>query len=66
MSGETVSIILAVVSILFSLALIGSLVGSYVYKRSHNLPTGDCAYCHANKDKILKEYRKKYGSRKTN
>ena len=61
MSGEAVSILLAVVCILFSLSLIGYLLGSYIYKRTHNLPTGDCACCHKKKGQLLKEYRKYYG-----
>lgn len=62
MSGETVSILLAVFVILFSLSLIGYLIGAYIYKRKHNLPTGDCAYCHKKKGQILKEYRKFYSN----
>ena len=58
MSQETVSIILAIACILFSLFLIGTLVGRYIYKRMHNLPTGDCACCQINTKKILKQYRK--------
>ena len=61
MSGEALSIILIVVAIVFSLSLIGYLLGSYIYKRKHHLPTGDCAYCHKNKGQLLKEYRKLYG-----
>ena len=59
MSEETLSTLLAVLCILFSLGLISYLVGSYVYKRKHNLPTGDCACCQINAKKILKQYRKK-------
>ena len=62
MSGQAISILLAVLVTLFSLFLIGYLVGSYIYKRKHHLPTGDCAYCHKGKDKLLKDYRKFYGN----
>ena len=58
MQEQALSTLLAVICILFSLGLIGYLVGSYVYKRKHNLPTGDCACCHINTKKILKQYRK--------
>lgn len=58
MSDLTVSIILAIICILFSLSLIGLLVGRYVYKRMHGLPTGDCAACHINTKKLLKQYHK--------
>ena len=63
MSGETVSILLAIFVILFSLCLIGFLIGNYVYKRKHNLPTGDCAYCKSKKNKLLKDYHKLYGNK---
>ena len=59
MPGQALSTLLAILCILFSLGLISFLVGSYVYKRMHNLPTGDCACSHINAKKILKEYRKK-------
>lgn len=62
MNGNTVSIILAIVVALFSLSFIGCLIGSYIYKRKHHLPTGDCAYCHKKKGQILKDYRKFYGN----
>ena len=58
MSEQALSTLLAVICILFSLGLISFLVGSYVYKRKHNLPTGDCACCHTNVKKLLKKYHK--------
>ena len=60
MSNEALSILLAILCIVFSLSLIGTLVGRYVYKRMHDLPTGDCACCHKNTKKLLKKYHKKY------
>ena len=51
---------LAVIVAIASITFIGALIGIYVYKRKHNIPTGDCAYCHTNKNKILEEYHKKY------
>lgn len=60
MSSEALSTLLAVICILLSLGLIGFLLGRYIYKRMHHLPTGDCACCQANKKKILKKYHKKY------
>lgn len=59
MSSEALSILVAILCTVFSLALIGTLVGRYVYKRMHGLPTGDCACCHINTQKLLKKYRKK-------
>lgn len=58
MTDQTVSILLAIICVLFSLSLIGTLVGRYVYRRMHNLPTGDCACCHVNTQKLLKKWHK--------
>ena len=37
--------------------LIG-LLGVYVYKKMHHIPTGECACCHKSTKKLLKEYHK--------
>lgn len=58
MNEQAVSILLAIICILFSLSLIGFLVVRYMYRRAHNLPTGDCECCHINAKRILKQYRK--------
>ena len=47
-------IIVAVICICF----VGFLIGRYIYKRVHHLPTGDCACCHKSKKQLLKEYHK--------
>ncbi len=57
---NTILIILVSVT---SITFISFLLGRYIYKRAHNLPTGDCAYCAVNKDKLLKQYRKKYAKK---
>ena len=41
----------------------GAIIGFYIYKKVHHLPTGDCAYCHANTKKMLKKYHKMYGQK---
>ena len=58
MNETVVSILLAIVCVLFSLSLIGYLIGKYMYRRAHGLPTGDCECCHINTKKILKKYHK--------
>lgn len=58
MSETVVSIFLSIICIVFSLSLIGFLLGRYIYRCMHNLPTGDCECCHINTKKILKEYKK--------
>ena len=46
--------------IAFTLAFLGFIIGRYIYKKIHHLPTGDCQYCHKGKDELLKEYHKLY------
>ena len=60
MSETALSILLAILCITFSVGLIGFLIARYIYKRKHNLPTGDCAYCHKGTKKMLDEYHKCY------
>lgn len=50
--------ILVIVAILVFFTV---LIISYVYKKIHHIPTGDCACCQINKKKLLKQYHKKYG-----
>lgn len=42
----------------------GVLIGVYVYKKIHHIPTGGCAECRKSSKKLLKEYQKKYGVNK--
>ena len=44
------------------LAFFGFLIGRYIYKKVHHIPTGECAECH--KKSLLKEYRKMYPKNK--
>ena len=36
----------------------GVLIGNYIYRKKHNLPTGDCACCR--KTSLVKNYHKVY------
>ena len=56
-----VNIIIIVSVVVASISFIGFLIGRYIYRLIHHLPTGDCACCHKNSKKLLKEYHKKYG-----
>ncbi|MCR5332971.1 MAG: hypothetical protein K6E11_03015 [Bacilli bacterium] len=38
----------------------GALIASYIYKRKHNIPVGECAHCAKRKQRLVKEYRKAY------
>ena len=35
-----------------------AIIGAYIYKKVHHIPTGECACCQNKAKKILKEYRK--------
>ena len=50
--------ILILVTVTFVVLLFGYLIGSYIYKKKHHLPMGDCACCHKSKKQLLKEYHK--------
>lgn len=37
---------------------LGVIIGIYIYKKVHHLPTGDCACCHKSSKKLVKQYHK--------
>ncbi len=49
--------ILVVIAVI---AFLATLIGVYIYRKAHHLPTGDCACCHKSKEQLLKEYHKYY------
>ena len=54
-----------ILTIIGCIAFIGVLIGRYIYRRIKKLPTGECASCGTTKkNRLLKEYRKKYGKQK--
>ncbi len=58
MSNEAISTLLMVVTIIVLTLFFGLLIGRYIYKKIHHLPTGECACCHKSKKQLLKEYHK--------
>ena len=52
--------ILTIVVISLIVAFFGFLIGRYIYKKSHHLPTGECAACASKKNNWVKQYHKKY------
>ena len=40
-----------------------SLIISYVYKKKHHIPTGECAHCVAHKNNLVSQYHKKYSKK---
>ena len=38
------------------ITFLGVVIGRYIYKKMHHLPTGECACCHKGVKQLLKEY----------
>ena len=53
---------LEIIVIIAVLAFFGALIGNYVYRKKHHLPTGDCAACKP--ASLVKQYRKAYPKKK--
>ena len=53
--------ILVVVSVVAFLCFV---IGVYIYKKIHHIPTGDCAMCMSKKNSLLKQYHKAYPKNK--
>ena len=53
-------ILVLVLAVLF----VAAILGTYIYKRIHHIPTGDCAECRKGSKKLLKEYHKMYSNNK--
>ncbi len=56
-------ILVTVGVILLVVAYFGFLIGRYIYKRVHHIPTGDCASCYGKKNSLVKMYHKKYSKK---
>lgn len=41
-------------------AFLGFVLGRYIYKKVHHLPTGECECCHKSTKQLLKEYHEQY------
>ena len=51
---------LEILVITITIAFFLSLIGVYIYKKIHHIPTGECSSCIAKKKNLLKAYYKKY------
>ncbi len=49
--------------IVMVISFFAAIIGVYVYKKIHHIPTGDCAACASKSKKMLKEYHKMYGKK---
>lgn len=56
--SEIGALVLQIGVITLTIIFFAWLIGSYIYKKSKGLPTGECANCHKGTAKLLKEYRK--------
>lgn len=61
MFTNTQTLLIEVLVVVATVIFLGVLIGRYIYRKTHNLPTGECECCHKSKDQLLKEYHKKYG-----
>jgi hypothetical protein len=56
-----------IITIAVAVIIVGLVLGSYIYKKSHKMPTGDCACCQkVNWKKIQKEIKKAEQKEHTN
>lgn len=54
-----------ILTIIGCVLFLGILIGRYIYKRINDIPMGECAACgNTKKNRLLKQYRKKYGKHK--
>lgn len=49
-----------IIVIIALLGFFGSMIGVYIYKKKHHIPTGECSSCATRKNALLKAYYKKY------
>ena len=54
------TLLLEIIVVIAIVVFFAALIGTYIYKKTHNIPTGDCASCANKKNALLKAYRKKY------
>jgi len=54
---------LEIIVIFAVVVFFGSLIGNYIYKKKHHIPTGECSSCKT-KANFYKEYRKIYPKEK--
>ena len=52
------TLLLEILVLTLSIGFVLTLLGIYIYKKVHHLPTGECAMCHKSKKQLLKEYHK--------
>ena len=51
-------ILLEILVIAAVVIFLGSVIGVYIYKKIHHMPTGECACCHKSSKQLVKQYHK--------
>ena len=49
-----------IIVLVSAVVFVSVILGRYIYKRIHHIPTGECACCKGSKNSIVKEYHKTY------
>ena len=49
-----------VIALVAIIMFLGFIIGRYIYKKVHHLPTGECECCKKGANKFVKEYHKTY------
>lgn len=52
--------LIEIIVIIACIAIVGGVLGTYIYKRVKGIPTGECVECRKGTKKLLKEYKKMY------
>ena len=51
---------LEILVLISAIGFVLTILGIYIYKKIHHIPTGECENCHKSKKELLKEYHKRY------
>lgn len=52
--------LIEIIVIIATLTFVLGYIGTYIYKRMHNIPTGDCSVCKKRMNKMVKKLQKDY------
>ena len=52
-----------ILTVVLAIVFVATIIGVYLYKKAHHLPTGECEMCHKSKKQLLKEYHSLYGKK---
>ncbi len=52
-----------IITIIVAIVIVGSVFGTYIYKKIKHLPTGECSVCNNKGKNLQKMYNKKYNKK---